>query len=195
MFTLKNFGHNQINRLATIAAMLLIIISLFFVYQARASALNTATSATSSTTLSIYTESMTSGEVGKGWQVPSCAGTFDTAKYYTVPGLKKTFTTDSSSVLEINFSGLGRNSKNYGGIYSAIFVDGQKLTNTFGHEQLGGCRNDGSSSRDWTWCNVANIGAKSVDASSHTVEVKVKCDLNAEGRVWNGWLTIKAHGQ
>lgn len=145
--------------------------------------------------VTIYSASMTSGEVGSGWRVPSCAGDFYSAQFYTVPGLSFTFDTSDNAILEISFGGLGRSSANYGGIFSGVFVDGQEIMNAFGHEQLGGCRNDGSSSADWTWCDMANIAAKSVEAGSHTVEIRVKCDLNAEGRIWNGWAIVKAHSQ
>lgn len=128
--------------------------------------------------------------------MPIC-NSFNSATFYTVPGLTRTFTTSGDSLLELSFAGLGRNSNDYGSIYSAFFVDGQEINTGFGHEQLGGCRNSGETDGDWTWCNMSNRATKSVGAASHTVEVRVKCDpaSTSEARVWNGWLVVRDHAQ
>lgn len=143
---------------------------------------------------SLYMADMTRGDSDAGWRVPSC-GSFETAPYHTVPGLSLSFSVDRDSVLDLNFAGLGRNSTNYGAVYSSFFVDGQKLVNAFGHEQLGG-RRQGTANGMWIWHSLANVAAVDVGPGSHTVEVKVKCDPSgSEARVWNGWLNVGVYGK
>lgn len=136
-----------------------------------------------------YHKSMNSGESGTGWKITTCGSDFDNAPYYTVPGMKQTFTVDRDSKVELNFVGLGRNSKDYGAIYVAFFVDGQVIKNAFGHTQLGG-RRQGTAEGKWIWHSLANMATATVSPGTHTVEVKAKCDLSGEGRVWNGWFNV-----
>lgn len=107
----------------------------------------------------LYSASMSSGISNEGWQLPSC-GSFDTAPYHTVPGVEITFSVSKASMLDLSFAGLGRNSSS-GSIYSAFFVDGQKINTAFGHEQLGGHR-QGDVGGQWVWHSLANTIALSV---------------------------------
>lgn len=189
-------NHNIFSRIWPNVITLVLMGLMVVVYNAQATEGSRSSAASSNAHLPVYTASQSGGDSNVGWQVPAC-GSFNTAPYYTIPGLQTTFTTAGSSQLELSFAGIGRNSENLGSIYAAFFVDGQKINTAFGHEQLGGCRNDEASSSDWTWCDMSNVAAETVGAGQHTVEVKVKCDptSTSEARVWNGWLIVKDHAQ
>ncbi len=164
---------------------LLLLLSLGIPWLARANA----PYSPQAVTHQFYALNMSSGESGAGWRVTTCGSDFDTAPYHAVPGLRQTFTVDRESTVELNFAGLGRNSKDYGAIYVAFFVDGEVIQNAFGHEQLGG-RRQGQANNNIIWHSLANMATVTVAAGSHTVEVKTKCDLSGEGWVWNGWFNV-----
>ena len=121
----------------------------------------------------------------QNWQITACD-----SNNYKIPGLDLNFTVDMPSILDISFTGLFQNTKAGAATYSVLFVDDTLIQN-----HIGGCRNADPMSGA-PWCTAGNVATAQVASGTHTVNVRVSCDSGSStGRVWSGWLVVRAFPQ